>query len=181
VVDHSRSGVVPKGVDEFGEVADGLLVLVCGGLLVGRFHTVDSGSPDMNRRLRILSTDREVLKEYYGYNYALSSHIDDEVDVVLLPLFSYKTDMLGRVGVGDAGGEDVNFCTCIRGLILQATNAETGGFKRVGSFWIVSLNTHHDIFLEALDRYGAESARKVCKEVVQEVTHPVERFVVTIR
>ncbi|PQE03462.1 heterokaryon incompatibility protein [Rutstroemia sp. NJR-2017a BVV2] len=181
VVDHSRSGVTPKGVDEFGEVVDGVLTVVCRGLLLGRFHTLDTSSPGTNRRLRILSTDRGVLKEYYGYNYALSSHIDDEVDVALLPLFSYKTDISGRVEVEVGDGEDESFCTCIRGLILQGTNAETGEFKRVGSFWIVSLKTHQDIFLDALDRYGAETARKVCKEVVQEVTHPTERFVITIR
>ncbi|PQE23112.1 heterokaryon incompatibility protein [Rutstroemia sp. NJR-2017a WRK4] len=181
VVDHTRSGVAMKGVDEFGEVVDGVLTLVCGGLLLGRFCTVEEGSAGMNRRLRVLSTERKVLKEYYGYNYALSSYIDDEVDVALLPLFSYKTDISGRVGVEIGEGEDESFCTCIRGLILRGTNAEAGEFKRVGSFWIVSLKSHQDIFLDALDRYGAETARKVCRELVQEVAPPSEKFIVTIR
>ncbi|PQE19416.1 heterokaryon incompatibility protein [Rutstroemia sp. NJR-2017a BBW] len=181
VVDHLRSGVMRKGVDGFGEVVDGVLTLVCGGLLLGRFCTVEEGSAGMERRLRVMSTERKVLRECYGYDYALSSHIDDEVDVALLPLFSYKTDISGRVGVDIGEGEDGSFCTCIRGLILRGTNAEAGEFKRVGSFWIVSLKSHQDIFLDALDRYGAETARKVCREVMQEVMHPTERFVVTVR
>jgi hypothetical protein len=175
LVDHSRSKVTPKGVDEFGEVVDGVLTLICHGLLLGSFHTIDTNtiSPGTDRRLHVLSTDGNLLKDYSWYSYALSSSIDDDLDVFLLPLFSY------RMGLAVEDGEDKSFC--VRGLILRAIDGEAGEFRRVGSFQIRSFKTQEDIFLDVLDRYGAETARKVCAEVVRESTHEVERFVIMIR
>jgi hypothetical protein len=171
LVDHARSKVTPKGVDEFGEVVDGVLTFICHGLLLGRFRTIDTIPPGTDRRLQVLPTDGNLLKEHH--NYALSSLIDDDLDVFLLPLFSHN------FGLAVEDGEDKRFC--VRGLILRGTDGETGEFRRVGSFQIFSFETQQDIFLDALDRYGAETARKVCAEVVRESTNEVERFVIMIR
>ncbi|KAM3082277.1 hypothetical protein ACMFMG_004722 [Clarireedia jacksonii] len=154
LVDHPRSKVTPKGVDEFGEIVDGVLTLICHGLILGRFYTMNTISRGVNRRLQILTPDRKVLKDYYGYSYALNSSIDDRIDVFLLPIFSYKMGMTETVG----DREETGFCTLVRGLILRATNNKVGEFNRVGSFWI-----------------------SVCAEIMQESTYPKERYVITIR
>lgn len=78
-------------------------------------------------------------------------------------------------------GEGASFQTSIRELFLRATAEKVGEFNRVGPFCFVSLKTHQDIFLDALDLYGTETAKDICVDVVQGWTQPNERYVTTIQ
>jgi hypothetical protein len=146
--------------DPFGEIKGGAIRLACSGLLAGRFFSHSTGKRDttwvFEDGLEVLVC-RDSSEEFEN---------SDIYSCFLLPLLMHSDVILAR------------------GIVLRRTNHVQGEFQRVGYFSTHG-NTNKnskwiDCFSRELDRHGRATASAECGEVIENIEHTSESFVITI-
>jgi hypothetical protein len=145
--------------DLFGEIKGGAIRLACSGLLAGSFASHNTGRWDttwVSEDGLEVPVRRDSLEEFEN---------SDRYSCFLLPL-----KMPGYEKGNPA-----------RGIVLRRTNRVKGEFQRVGAFLADgTTNFEDDSFCRELDRRGQAIASAECSEVIENIEHPSESFVITI-
>jgi hypothetical protein len=145
--------------DPFGEIRGGAIRLTCSGLLAGRFASHNTEVFDtiwVSEDGLEVPVCRDSLEEFEN---------SDRYSCFLLPLImpDYEEEFPAR------------------GIVLRRTNHVQGEFQRVGAFLApLHANMKNDDLSRELGRHGRATASAECGEVIENMEHPRESFVITI-
>jgi hypothetical protein len=149
--------------DPFGELTDGAIRLACSAMLAGHFFVdhVHAGYLDFN------SPYEDWSKLQYRGDFIIEFESTDEQPCFIVPLVV----------------ADTTTSESARGLVLRRTNRVKGEFKRVGAFWTICDDTFTaatEFLVKEIDRQGRATASAECSDIIDNIEHPSESFVITI-
>jgi hypothetical protein len=149
--------------DPFGEVVDGAIRLACSALLAGHVFVdyVHSGDLGFN------SPYEDWSKLQYRGDFNIEFESTDQHPCFLVPLVA----------------ADLAKSEPARGIVIRRTNRVKGEFKRVGAFWTDCSDTWKaatEFLVKEIDRQGRDTASAECSEIIDNIEHSSESFVITI-
>jgi hypothetical protein len=170
--------VTPLAGDVFGELSAGTLDITCTGILLG----------DLIGRDKLIVQGVDQKFECPVFLDSSDEEPSSEVKVHLLPLIGGKTGM----GWREKGETEWHYPELIQGMVLRRVGGSAGEFHRIGSFKCEqrrmeddalggnSSNQVYHEFVRKLEDSGAELARSICAEVVENAERPKEIFAITV-
>jgi hypothetical protein len=177
------------GHDPFGQVTAGVIRLACSTMVAGILELskhLDTSKNEGNATFVLHADDKD--KRFSFHLDCPDDHTPgDKGMVYMLPMLS------GRTGMATGSGDPKEYVheLVIQGIVLRATGTNKGEFSRIGFFGLYKDKSYfrktgnnedeaYKSFLEVLEEYGRATAEKVCGEIIENVEHPEEIYVVTL-
>lgn len=168
--------IFPKGIG-FEKTSHRVLHLRCSALVAGRFCDQFVSPPKCSwntDHIAIDLNDRKVALEISVDCIDDSSSLRNEV-IYLLPL------------VGDPEGEYIDrHVWHLMGVVLRKTAGAAGEYCRIGNFDFqkgkaaTRFDSAYWVFKDVMKDVGAATAEAGCVEVVSNLEHPSEKYIITI-